>query len=106
VADMIHVLGGKFQQRSLVADMIHILGGKFQQRSLAADSVFWVVLNEYITYYLHGAKLFLRSRQLCSYSRTFQHIWIPKFHYRVHKCPQLDPILSQINPVHNPILSL
>jgi hypothetical protein len=35
--------------------------------------------------------------------RGIPHIlWIVEFRHRVHKSPTLDPVLSQINPVHNP----
>jgi hypothetical protein len=48
----------------------------------------------------HGVEPFLRSCQLCSYSRTSQHCIEPEGYYRVHKSPLLISILSQISSIH------
>jgi hypothetical protein len=47
----------------------------------------------------HEAEPFLRSRQLCSYSRITQYFMEPQSLLHVHKSPPLVPILSQINPI-------
>jgi hypothetical protein len=40
---------------------------------------------------LHGAEPFLRSRQLCSYSRTYQHFIEPKSSQEPYTCPYSEP---------------
>jgi hypothetical protein len=45
---------------------------------------------------------FLRSRQLCSYSRTSHNLWKLNVYYAFHKCPPpFDHILSRIDPAHS-----
>jgi hypothetical protein len=54
-----------------------------------------------ITNELHGAEPFLRNRQLCGYSRPSQQFMEPEVHFCVHNSLPLDPIVSQVNPVHS-----
>jgi hypothetical protein len=46
------------------------------------------------------ALTFLRSRQLYSYSKIYQHLWNSKDHYRVLKGHRLVPNLSHIDSDH------
>jgi hypothetical protein len=51
----------------------------------------------------HGAELFLRSHQLCSFSRTFQHFMEPEYLLPCSKEPSTGPYLEpdQSNPYNN-----
>jgi hypothetical protein len=48
----------------------------------------------------HGAEPFLRSCQLCSYSRISQHVMEPEDSLPCSQEPSTGPYLHQINPIH------
>jgi len=55
------------------------------------------LLTYLLSYLLHG------EPNRFSVSKDIPRIlWNPKVHYRIHKCPPPVPILSQLDPVHNP----
>jgi hypothetical protein len=48
----------------------------------------------------HGAEPFLRSRQLCSHSRTSHNFMDPEGSLPCSQGPSTGPIVSQINPIY------
>jgi hypothetical protein len=72
------------------------------------DSAFYFERHSYDWYSLtHGAEPFLRSFQLCSYSRTSKHFMEPEDSLPCSQEPSTGPYPEpdQSNPYH-PILSL
>jgi hypothetical protein len=71
-------------------------------RSANAETIKTLHLEETLTFttITHGAEPFLRSRQLCSHSRTSQHFMEPEASLPCSQDFPLVPILSQINPIH------
>jgi hypothetical protein len=56
-----------------------------------------------LTYLLHGTEPFLKSEPVLSYSRNFPHFMEPEGLLLHSQVPAPVPILSQLNPGHNPI---
>jgi hypothetical protein len=78
--------------------------------NLAENATIWNIIAKKIenliayTYVLksltHGAEPFLRSRQVCSYSRTSQQFMGPEGSLPCSQEPSTGPIQNHINPKH------
>ena len=74
-------------------------GFKGLSRSIGAS---FSDFSESHSYLLQGAQSPREANRLSASQEIPSVLWNPKVHSRIHKCPPLVPILSQINPVHTP----